>query len=80
MLISHLFSYSMFGRITNFKFASDVSAKNCRIQNKCNTEIVMNWKKELQSSCFSTPIIYPIHQEGKEDVLYKCVPLPRRLL
>lgn len=64
----HVGSYSKFGRITNFRFASDVSMRNSRVQNKCQTDILLNWKKQLQSSCYSNPLVYPLHQDGKDDV------------
>ena len=42
--------------------------RNSRVQNKCQTDILLNWKKQLQSSCYANPLVYPLHQDGKDDV------------
>ena len=61
-------SYSKFGGRSSFRFASDSSVRNYREQPKCNVAMNLNWKKELQSSCISAPLLFPIHQDGERDV------------
>ena len=63
-----LCSYSKKPGVSTFRFAKDISAKNYRKQDKCNVNVVLNWKRELQSSCFSTPVLYPFFKDGNSDV------------
>ena len=68
-----LSSYSKKPGVSNFRFAKDISARNYRKQEKCDVDVVLNWKQELQSSCLSTPIIYPFFKSGSKDVWFKGV-------
>lgn len=54
--------------VSSFRYATDISARNYRKQQKCDLEVVMRWKKELQSSCISTPVAYSFLKNGNDDV------------
>lgn len=62
--------------MSSFRFVSDVSTRNIRIQNKCQTDVLLNWKKQGQSSCFSTPVVLSVHQDGVSDVFFPIGRLP----
>lgn len=61
-------SYANKPGLSKFPFAKDISARNYRKQDKCGIDIVLNWKKEVQSSCFSTPVAFPLLYGETDDV------------
>lgn len=70
--------------VSSFRYGIDISNRNYRKQPKCNVEVVMKWKKELQSSCVSTPVAYSFLENGSDEVLanraHACVDCPQRVL
>ena len=61
-------SYAKKPGLSKFQFAKDVSSRNYRKQDKCGIDIVLSWKKEVQSSCYSTPVAFQLFHEEYEDV------------
>lgn len=65
-----LTSYGKKPGLSKFQFAKDMSSRNYRKQDKCGIDIVLTWKKEVQSSCFSTPVAFPLFNNGQDDVFH----------
>lgn len=56
-------------------YARDFSYINIRDSNRCSVEFELMSTTEIQSSAYSTPIVFPFHRDGKKQVCL-CVSSP----